>query len=231
MIERYDPFGQMLSLRQMMDRLMEEAFVMPRGPAEQPPGAAGPAMNVYEEGDKLVVETQLPGVKPEDIDVNIEHGTLTIRGQIRAEQERRERNYLVREHRSGTFSRTLRLPETVDPDACQATYENGVLRLTLPKSEAAKPRRIAITSGSQVAGQSGGRESLSSGGVGASGAGGTSVAGGRGESGGARRGTSAGRSARPRGAKASGGGTGKGTASTGARQRGTKSRKTSSPGS
>ena len=156
MIERYDPFGQMLRLRQMMDRLMEEAFVMPRGPAEQPPGAAGPAMNVYEEGDKLVVDTQLPGVKPEDIDVNIEHGTLTIRGQIRAEQERRERNYLVREHRSGSFSRSLRLPATVDPDACQATYEHGTLRLTLPKSEAARPRRISITS----AGPSADRESL-----------------------------------------------------------------------
>ena len=156
MIERYDPFGQMLSLRQMMDRLMEEAFVMPRDPVGQLPGAAGPAMNVYEEGDNLVVETQLPGVKPEDIDVNIEHGTLTIRGQIRAEQERRERNYLVREHRSGSFSRSLRLPATVDPDACQATYEHGTLRLTLPKSEAARPRRISITS----AGPSADRESL-----------------------------------------------------------------------
>ena len=228
MIERYDPFGRVLSLRQMVDRLMEEALVMPRGSAGQTIGAGGPAMDVYEEGDNLIVETQLPGIKPEDIDINIEHGTLTIRGQTKTEQERKERNYLVREHHSGSFSRSLRLPEPIDPEACQATYENGVLRLPLPKSEAAKPRRIAITSG----GESGGRESLSSsagaggtsgGAAGPSGTGATSAAGGPGETGGAAGGTGPSRSGRPRGTKASGGGASKGTASTGTRRGGKRS--------
>jgi HSP20 family protein len=151
-IERYDPFGRMMSLRQMMDHLMEDAFIMPgQGRASGQPGETfAPAMNVYEEGDNLVVETEVPGMKPEDIDISIEHGLLTIRGQTRAEQERRGRNYIVREQRSGSFSRGVRLPETVDPDACQASYDNGVLRLVLSKSERARPRRIPITTAGQA---------------------------------------------------------------------------------
>jgi HSP20 family protein len=148
MIERYDPFGRMMSLRQMMDRLMEDAFIVPRGEGQAAP-AGSLAMNVYEEGDNFVVEAQIPGMKPEDIDINIEHGTLTVRGESKSEQERRERNYVIREHRAGSFSRSIRLPDMVDPDACEATYDNGILRLTLPKSEQAKPRRIPIQAGRQ----------------------------------------------------------------------------------
>jgi HSP20 family protein len=149
MIYRYDPASGPLSLRQMMDRLLEEAFVSPRGLAGQLGGAGGPALNAYEEGDQFVVETQLPGMKPEDIQVSIEQGVLTIQGQTRAEEERKERTYLIREHRTGRFRRGVRLPETVDPDAVQATYEDGVLRLMLPKAERAKARRIQIQAGGQ----------------------------------------------------------------------------------
>ena len=151
MIDRYSPAAQALSLRQVMDRLLEDAFVSPRNVAGQPVSAGGPALNAYEEGDRFVVETQLPGMKPEDIDVRIEQGVLTIQGETKAEEERKERNYLIREHRMGRFSRSVRLPETVDPDAVQATYEHGVLRLTLPKAERAKARRIQIETGSQRA--------------------------------------------------------------------------------
>ena len=77
MIERYDPFGRMMSLRQMMDRLLEDAFVLP--PEGQTTGMASTALNVYEEGDDLVVEAPLPGMRPEDIDVSVERGVLTIR--------------------------------------------------------------------------------------------------------------------------------------------------------
>lgn len=155
MIERYDPFGRVMGLRQIMDRLMEDAFIMPGGGAP----AAGPAnlaINMHEEGDTYVVEAPMPGVKPEDIDVNIEQGTLTIRGQTVSRQERQERTYLVREHRAGSFLRTLALPEAVDPDGVEATFDNGILRLTLPKSERAKPRRIQIQAGSVSGGQPGG---------------------------------------------------------------------------
>ena len=126
---------------------------MPRGGDGQ--GWGGPALNVYEDGDTLVVEAQLPGLKPEDLEIDVERGVLTISGQATAEEERKERNYLIREHRTGRFSRSLRLPATYDADACQANFEHGVLRLAFPKSEAAKPRRIQIGAGSQPAVTSG----------------------------------------------------------------------------
>src|SRR5581483_9072074 len=152
MLDRYDPyfrpFSQAMGLRQMMDRLFDQAFVTPQtGHA----GFGGPALNAYEEGDNYVVETQVPGLKPEDIDVTLEQGVLTIRGETKTEQERKERNYLVREHRTGSFSRSLRLPYAVDADAVQATYEHGVLRLTMPKAAEAKPRRIQIGGAAQPA--------------------------------------------------------------------------------
>ena len=155
MLDRHDPFGRAMGLRQMMDRLLEDAVVMPRGGNGDGQGWGGPALNVYEDGDNLVVEAQLPGMKPEDLDINVEQGVLTISGQTKAEEERKERNYLLREHRTGRFNRSLRLPGTYNPDACQASYEHGVLRLAFPKSEAAKPRRIQIGTGSQPAVTSG----------------------------------------------------------------------------
>jgi HSP20 family protein len=157
MIDRYEPFGRAMSLRQMMDRMLEDAFVMPR--AGEGMGSA-PALDVYEEGDDLVVEAQLPGVKPDDIDISIEQGVLTISGQTKAEQERKERNYHIREQRTGRFTRGIRLPATYNAEACKANYEDGVLRLVFPKAEEAKPRRIQIGAGSQpsMLGQTGGAQ-------------------------------------------------------------------------
>ena len=152
MLDRHDAMGRTMGLRQVMDRLLEDAFVMPRGGDGQSWG--GPALNVYEEGDQLTVEAQLPGIKPDALDINVEQGVLTISGQSTSEEERKERNYFVREHRTGRFSRSLRLPATYNSDGCTASFEHGVLKLVFPKSEAAKPRRIQIN-GSQPAVASG----------------------------------------------------------------------------
>jgi HSP20 family protein len=150
MIDRYDP-SRGLGLRQVMDRLLEDAVISPQHPAGQAGGLASPTLDIYEEGEHFVVETHLPGLKPEDITVTLEQGVLTIQGETKAEEERKERNYLVREHRTGRFGRSIRLPETVDEDAVEASYEHGVLRLTLPKAERAKARRIQIGGGSPPA--------------------------------------------------------------------------------
>jgi HSP20 family protein len=143
MIDRDDPFGRGLGLRQIVDRLLEDAVVMPNQ------GVAGgrPSVDVYEERDNLVVETQLPGMTPDDINVSVENGVLTISGQTKAEEDRKERNYLLREKRSGRFTRSLQLPPTYSPDPSEAVFEHGVLRLVFPKTEAAKPRRIQIGGG------------------------------------------------------------------------------------
>src|SRR3954471_299766 len=153
MLDRNESLGRAMGLRQVMDRLLEDAYVMPRGGEGQTWG--GPALNVYEEGDQLTVEAQLPGIKPEDLDINVEQGVLTISGQTTHDEERTERNYLVREQRSGRFSRSLRLPATYDADACTASFEHGVLKLAFQKSDAAKPRRIQIGGVSQPAMTSG----------------------------------------------------------------------------
>src|SRR5215213_1448761 len=150
MIDRYGAMRQPMGLRQLMDRMLEDAFIMPREGGGQ--GWDGPAMDVYEEGDNLVVEAHLPGMKPEDLDVHIERGVLTMSGQMEAEQERKDRHYLVREKRTGRFSRSLQLPPSYTADPTQATFEHGVLRLVFPKAEAAKPRRI------QLSGVSGGSQ-------------------------------------------------------------------------
>ncbi len=147
MIERYDPFRQMMSLRQMMDRLFEDAFVMPQ--EGQTGGMGRGTLDVYEEGNNVVVEASLPGMKPEDVDVTVEGGMLTIRGETKADEERKDRNYLVREHRRGSFYRTVRLPDNVDTDKVQANFDNGVLRITFPRSEQSKAKRIPLTSGGQ----------------------------------------------------------------------------------
>ena len=147
MIDRYGSPGRGMSLRQLMDRMLEDAFVMPREGGGE--GWGGPAMDVYEEGDNLVVEAHLPGMKPEDLDINVQQGVLTISGRTELEQERKDRNYLLREQRSGRFSRSLQLPATYRTEECRADYEHGVLRLTFPKAEEAKPRRIQIGSGGQ----------------------------------------------------------------------------------
>ena len=157
MLDRHDTYGRAMGLRQVMDRLLEDAFVMPRPGDGQ--GMSGPALNVYEENDQLTVEAQLPGLKPEDLDINVEQGVLTISGQTTTQEERKERNYLVREHRTGRFNRSMRLPATYNSDGCTASFENGVLRLVFPKSEAAKPRRIQIGGAGHPAVASGKSES------------------------------------------------------------------------
>jgi len=142
MIDRQGPWGQTMGLRHVMDRLLEDAVVAPRRGGAT--GWDGPALDIYEEHDTLVVEAQLPGFTSDDIDVNVERGVLTISGKPASEAESTGRHYLVREHHTGPFSRSFQLPAVYTADPSAATYEHGVLRLVFPKSEQAKPRRIQI---------------------------------------------------------------------------------------
>jgi HSP20 family protein len=110
-------------------------------------------LDVAQEGDNIIVKASVPGVKPEDIDVSIENDVLTIKGQTKEEREQREGNYLMRERRSGSFYRALRLPDTVDSDKAQPHYENGVLSITFPRLESKRAKRLQITSGQESQGQ------------------------------------------------------------------------------
>jgi HSP20 family protein len=141
---RWDPAREMMSMRQLMDRLMESAFV----PTDRwPEGGAGTMearMDLSETPDAYEVKLAVPGVDPEDLSITYENNTLTVRGEAREEQERQEATQHVREIRYGTFSRSLMLPGNVNADAIEAACENGLLRLRIPKAEEAKPRRIQV---------------------------------------------------------------------------------------
>lgn len=138
--------SEMLSLRDMMGRLMENAFVSP----EQWFGGENygrlPAVDLSEDNDNYVIRAELPGWKPEDIDITCEGNTVSLSGQWNEEAEEGEPNtrWHHREMRHGSFQRSISLPTDVQVDKAQADFENGVLTLTLPKSEAVKPKQIKI---------------------------------------------------------------------------------------
>jgi HSP20 family protein len=143
LIRRVSPFGDLLSLRQAMDRLFEESFVNPSWQFAE--GQLVP-MDVRADEDAVVVEAILPGVKPEEVDITVEGETLTIAGDTSSETSEQKGSVLLQEIRRGRFSRTLTLPAGLEPDKATATFEDGVLTLRIPKAEAVKPRQIRITS-------------------------------------------------------------------------------------
>lgn len=141
---RWDPFRDVLSLRSAMDRLFEDSFVTPRLGWLAPTGAAGFAMDVYETRDQVVVKAALPGIKPEQAQVTISGNTLTIRGEAKEEKEIKEENYICKERHFGSFARSVTLPDGLQVDKAEATFENGVLTLKIPKTEEVKPKTIKV---------------------------------------------------------------------------------------
>lgn len=141
LIRRSNPFGELISLRQAMDRLFEDSWVRPsNGAGDHQPLA----LDVYTTPDSVVVEAAIPGVKPEDLNISVLGDTLTISGSTKEETSRDEEGYSYREIRRGSFNRTVTLPTGVKTDEATASFENGMLRLSIPKAEEAKPRQIQI---------------------------------------------------------------------------------------
>lgn len=140
-LTRWEPFREMATLRNAMDRLFEESF--PRSFRWFEGMGVGVPMDVYEEEGKYVVEVALPGVRPDDVDVSLRNNTLTVTGKIVA-PEGKGRTYLLQERGTGEFTRTVSLPAEIDADKVQATFEHGVLHLDLPKTPAYQPKRISI---------------------------------------------------------------------------------------
>ena len=140
----WDPFAEMATLRQAVD----EMFNGRRNFRRQAGTEEGYfPVDLVETKDELVVKASLPGVKPGDIDISVHGQVLTIKGKVEEEHEENAQNYYRRERRSGTFVRQLSLPEEVDSGRADAQYEHGILRLTLPKAETAKPKAIKVNVG------------------------------------------------------------------------------------
>ena len=145
-ITRYDPLGEMVSLRSAMDRLFEDSFVSPLTWRTIGGGndSLTPPIDVHETADEIVVTAALPGMKADDVEITMTGQTLTMRGEFKADDRIEKDQYLYRERRFGSFSRTVQLPVRVEGDRAQAEFSDGVLRLSIPKAEEVKPRQIRI---------------------------------------------------------------------------------------
>ena len=139
-MSRWEPFKEMMTLRQAMDRLFEDSFV--RSPRGFDGGNSYVPIDVYTTKDVVVIRASVPGAKPDEVEITVEGSTVTIRGEIKASQE--EGTFLLQEQRYGPFTRSIDLAIPVQPDKAEAKFENGVLTLTVPKAEEIKPKVIKV---------------------------------------------------------------------------------------
>jgi HSP20 family protein len=145
LIRRNSPFGELLSLRQAMGRLLQDSFIHPGALGDGPNPLA---LDVYSTADAIVVEAALPGVKPAGVDISVLGDTLTISATSANEHSAEEAGYSYREIRRGAVSRSVTLPGGLDTDAAKASFEDGLLKLSIPKAEQARPRQIKIDAAS-----------------------------------------------------------------------------------
>ncbi len=160
-ITRWDPANDFAAMRGMMDRLFDQSFGrLPALRGGEDLGVSSIGLDVYETNDAFVVKAAIPGVEPEKVDISVEDDVLTIKGDFEQKDETTEGSYVRRELRYGSFQRALRLPPTVDADKAQASFEHGMLKLTLPKKPEARARSFKITPQGVIEGQT--REGSSS---------------------------------------------------------------------
>lgn len=144
---RWDPYRQMQSFRDAMDRLFDETVRRMRGEEQEMETGLYIPMDVFESGDHLVISAVAPGVKAEDLDVKVSGNTLTIRGEIKRDAEPEGRNVYFQERVYGPFSRSVTLSSEYDLDKVEAVCRDGIIRITVPKSEEAKPKQIKVKAG------------------------------------------------------------------------------------
>ncbi|HZQ91536.1 MAG TPA: Hsp20/alpha crystallin family protein [Terriglobales bacterium] len=149
-ITRWDPFRELTSLQSQMNRLFQETS---RGTAQQAgdefltTGTFVPPVDIYETENNIVLKLEVPGIQEKDIDVRVQDHTLVVRGERKFEEEEKQENFHRIERSYGAFSRSFTLPNTVDTENVSATYENGVLNITLAKRAEAKPKQIKVNAG------------------------------------------------------------------------------------
>jgi HSP20 family protein len=142
-IVRFEPFRD---LQDRMNRLFHESYHRAQGAEDDWAlgGTWAPAVDIYEQDNNIVLKAELPGVDPKDVDIRIENNVLTITGERKFDAEVKKENYHRVERAYGTFTRSFTLPTVVDSNAVKAEFKEGVLRVTLPKREEAKPKQIQI---------------------------------------------------------------------------------------
>jgi HSP20 family protein len=141
-LTRWEPMREMMTLREAMDRLFDDAFTRPVNLRDG--GWSVPAVDMYQTDDEVVVRAALPGFKADEVQINVTGDVLTLRGEVKQEEEKNDKAWHIREHRWGSFERSIALPTDVKADKAVADFENGILTITLPKAEEVKPKTITV---------------------------------------------------------------------------------------
>jgi HSP20 family protein len=144
--DRWDPFRDVVNLRDAMSSVLHESFARPGNPFSGASHASLP-LDVWETEGEFVVKASLPGVSPDDVQVTVHGDTVTIRGEARPVEDRAGQTWHLRERRMGVFQRSVALTSSTDADHATARFDQGVLTLTLPKSDSARPKQIKVTGG------------------------------------------------------------------------------------
>jgi len=140
-LTRWEPAREMMTLREAMDRLFDDAFTRPFSMSG---GSVTPAIDLYQNADEVIVKASLPGLKADDVQISITGDMLTLRGEFKEETEKKEATFHIRENRYGSFERSIMLPTDVQTEKAKADFKNGILTITMPKAESVKPKTITI---------------------------------------------------------------------------------------
>ena len=143
---RWDPFRDVMTLQDRMNRLFDQALSRPRADDEEGLTASTwvPAVDIFETADSIVMRAELPGVSRENIDIQVRDNTLTLKGERKFEREVKDENYLRVERSYGAFQRAFSLPTLIQQDTIKAVFKDGVLEVTMPKAVEAKPKQVKI---------------------------------------------------------------------------------------
>lgn len=149
MITRIDPFRELATLQDRFASLFEN-FAETSGKEQLAAGSFVPAVDIYEDEHSLVLKLEVPGMNDEDLHVSLENSTLSVTGERKFQKEEKEENFHRIERRYGSFNRTFRLPNTVDTENVDASYDKGILKIALAKRAEAKPRQIKVGNGQRT---------------------------------------------------------------------------------
>ncbi len=143
-IIRWDPFRDIITLREKMNRLFEDAVVSRGEEKDMISSTWTPSVDIYETGNELVLTAEVPGVEEENIEIKIEDNTLSLKGERKFEKETKEENYHRIERSYGSFYRSFTIPRNVDQEKIKAEHDSGVLRITMPKKPESKPKTVKV---------------------------------------------------------------------------------------
>lgn len=144
-IVRWRPFRDLVSIQDEMNRLFDDFFGRPVARTEWTEGVWSPTVDVSEDRDNVIIKAEMPGMKKEDVKISIQDNVLTLKGEKKQEKEEKDKSYHRVERSYGSFCRSFQLPTSVKTDKIKANYKEGVLNITVPKTEEVKPKEIPIS--------------------------------------------------------------------------------------